>query len=59
MEKSYFEATKQEKTFCPICGEQVYRLADDERQDSPKFNICFGCKYIGHIGVGKVNVKAK
>ncbi len=57
MEKSYFEIRKQEKVFCPNCGKEMYRLADDERYDSPKFNICFNCKYVGHIGVGIVEIK--
>jgi len=57
MEKSYFEARKQEKTFCPKCGKELYLLIDDERRDSPKFNICFDCKFIGHVGVGIVEVK--
>jgi predicted RNA-binding Zn-ribbon protein involved in translation (DUF1610 family) len=57
MEKSYFEARKQEDVFCPDCGKEVYSLRDDDRHDSPKFYICFKCKYIGHIGVGRVPVK--
>jgi len=57
--KSYFKARKQEQTTCSKCGEPIYRLADDERQDSPKFNICFKCKIIGHIGVGEVTVSEK
>lgn len=57
MEKSYFKAKRQEKVFCPNCGEQMYRLSDDKRHDSPKFNICFKCKFIGHVGVGAVDIK--
>lgn len=57
MKKSYFEARKQEKVFCPNCGKEMYRLADAERDDGPRFNICFSCKFIGHIGVGIVEVK--
>ncbi|MDF2615478.1 MAG: hypothetical protein K0Q47_133 [Sedimentibacter sp.] len=52
--KSYFKLSKQENVFCPKCNKVVYRLSDDKRQDSPKFYICFDCKFIGHIGVGQV-----
>lgn len=55
--KSHFKARKQKKTYCPTCGKEVYILADDESQNSPKFLICFDCKFIGHIGIGEVQVK--
>jgi predicted RNA-binding Zn-ribbon protein involved in translation (DUF1610 family) len=55
--KSYFKAKKQGKVFCPMCGKELYKLSDDGRKDSPKFNICFDCKFIGHLGVGEVEVK--
>ncbi|WP_160198035.1 hypothetical protein [Senegalia massiliensis] len=57
MNKSYFKAAKQEKSHCPNCGNRTYKLSDEEREDSPKFNICFKCKYIGHIGVGIVTLQ--
>lgn len=56
MMRSYYKAIKQENSYCPKCGKKIYKLLDDERQDSPKFNICFECKFIGHVGVGKVEV---
>lgn len=57
MNKSYFKVTKLEKSYCPKCNKELYSLRDDERYDSPKFNICFDCKFIGHVGVGIVEIK--
>ncbi|WP_193774779.1 hypothetical protein [Vallitalea guaymasensis] len=54
--KSNFEATKKEKVYCPKCNKQVYLLSAKDIKDTPKFYICFDCKYIGQVGVGKVEV---
>jgi predicted RNA-binding Zn-ribbon protein involved in translation (DUF1610 family) len=57
MAKSYFKLNKQSNVFCPKCGKETYKLADNKRKNSPRFNICFDCKFIGHIGVGEVENK--
>jgi len=57
LNKSYFKVTRAEKVYCHACNSEMYRLSDERGQGSPEFYICFDCKYIGHIGVGQVEVK--
>lgn len=44
-----------DKSFCSECGETVSLLAHkDFKEKKPAFFICFNCKTIGEVGVGRV-----
>ncbi len=52
---SKFTFFKTEISFCPNCGKNVYLLTTAGSSfGMPSFYICFDCKFIGEIGVGKV-----
>jgi hypothetical protein len=44
---------KTESSFCPECNENAYLLTS-VGNGKPSFYICFNCKFIGEVGVGRV-----
>ena len=56
--KSDYVAQRVDKVLCPACNEieNIYLLFRDNPNNSDAFYICFHCKYIGQIGVGRVEV---
>jgi len=53
--KSKYVIQKTEKSTCPVCGFSVDLLAEtDMKRGKPAFYICFACKTVGEVGVGKV-----
>ena len=56
--KSNYLFFKTEISFCPNCNENVYLLTSSKNSEGkPSFYICFGCKFIGEVGVGMVGAK--
>jgi predicted RNA-binding Zn-ribbon protein involved in translation (DUF1610 family) len=46
---------KQAKSFCPQCNKPVWLLMHKaEVTQLPAFYICFGCEWLGQVGVGRV-----
>ena len=52
--KSKYVLQQTEKSFCPICSEPVSLLASDDLKRQHSFYICFLCKEVFEVGVGKV-----
>lgn len=40
---------------CPTCGKHVHLLSHESKY-APAFFICFDCKFVGQVGVGKVEL---
>lgn len=40
-----------ESSFCPDCDKPVTLLSNGDR---PQFYLCFDCKFVGEVGVGRV-----
>ena len=53
--KSRYILLKSEISSCPLCNNNAYLLTSDESsKGKPSFFICFDCKSIGEVGIGKV-----
>ncbi len=53
--KSRYILLKSELRACPLCHRECYLLTSDESsKGKPSFWICFDCKFIGEVGIGKV-----
>jgi len=46
-----------DSSICPECHQPVYLLTTDTLSNNPSFFICFRCKFVGHVGVGRVTHK--
>jgi hypothetical protein len=46
-----YSTTQTESSFCPDCNEPVTLLSNGDR---PQFYLCFDCKFVGEVGVGRV-----
>lgn len=44
------------QSYCPDCGKNVKLLCSENitEEQKPAFYICFGCQFVGEVGVGKV-----
>lgn len=55
-QKSKYVIQKTDKSTCPLCGNKVRLLCDENmRKGKPAFYICFKCEFVGEIGVGDVH----
>ncbi len=52
--KSKYNLIKTTGSFCPKCDKEVYLLSHHDGIEEPAFFICFDCKTIGQVGIGKV-----
>jgi len=55
--ESHYIFFKTESSFCPECSENAYLLTSDENKGKPAFYICFNCKFVGEVGVGRVRTE--
>ena len=53
--KSDYVFLKTTLSFCPICNKNVYLLTSGRSSKGmPLFYICFDCRFVGEVGVGRV-----
>jgi len=50
-EREPYTTIQTESSFCPECNEPVTLLSNGDR---PQFYLCFDCKFVGEVGVGRV-----
>ena len=57
IKESHYIFFKTESSFCSYCNKNVYLLTSDENtKGKSSFYICFNCKFIGEVGVGRVRM---
>jgi ribosomal protein S27AE len=53
MTNDLYHILESDMSSCPTCGKHVHLLCHDSRY-APAFFICFDCRFVGQVGVGKV-----
>lgn len=53
-EKGRYRVLRAEQSSCPDCGRLVHLLTTYDC--APAFYLCFGCRFVGQVGVGRIAV---